>query len=126
MRRHNGDACRCVSAYARWYIGHQGNSPENGTRRMFVSSILGQGAPMTTRSEFSARVALCRKLSKREPANQRLWMAEAEHWSRLANERLRGEAGESPIRERTYTLRQAPSQNSASVGQASCKVRCMT
>jgi hypothetical protein len=33
------------------------------------------------------------RLAKREPANRILWMAEAEHWSRLSKEGLRGEAG---------------------------------
>jgi hypothetical protein len=33
------------------------------------------------------------KLAKREPANRILWMAEAENWSRLSKQRLRGEAG---------------------------------
>ena len=36
------------------------------------------------------------RLAKREPANRILWMAEAEHWSRLSKEGLRGEAGDRP------------------------------
>jgi hypothetical protein len=48
---------------------------------------------MSTQLECSARAALCMRLAKREPANRILWMAEAEHWSRLSKERLRGEAG---------------------------------
>jgi hypothetical protein len=47
---------------------------------------------MSTQLECSARAALCMKLATREPANKILWMAEAEHWSRLSKERLRGEA----------------------------------
>ena len=48
---------------------------------------------MTSQLELSLRAALCRQLAKREPANRTLWMAEAENWSRLSNERLPGEAG---------------------------------
>jgi hypothetical protein len=48
---------------------------------------------MSTQLECSALAALCMKLAKREPANRILWMAEAENWSRLSKERLRGEAG---------------------------------
>jgi hypothetical protein len=48
---------------------------------------------MSTQLECSARAALCTKLAKREPANRILWMAEAENWSRLSKQRLRGEAG---------------------------------
>jgi hypothetical protein len=48
---------------------------------------------MSSQLECSARAALCMRLAKPEPANRILWMAEAEHWSRLSNERLRGEAG---------------------------------
>ena len=48
---------------------------------------------MTSHLEFSARAALCRKLAKHEPANRRLWMAEAESWSRLSKVRFRGEVG---------------------------------
>jgi hypothetical protein len=42
---------------------------------------------MTDRSELSSRAALCRKLAQREPANQTLWMAEAEQWLRLSKEK---------------------------------------
>jgi hypothetical protein len=48
---------------------------------------------MSTQLECSALAALCMKLAKREPANRILWMAEAENWSRLSKQRLRGEAG---------------------------------
>ena len=46
---------------------------------------------MTSQLEFASRAALCRKLAKREPANGVLWMAEAENWSRLSKEKIRGE-----------------------------------
>jgi hypothetical protein len=46
---------------------------------------------MASQLELSARAALCTQLAKREPANRALWMAEAENWSRLSNEKLRGE-----------------------------------
>jgi hypothetical protein len=42
---------------------------------------------MTSQLELSLRAALCRQLAKREPANRTLWIAEAENWSRLSNER---------------------------------------
>jgi hypothetical protein len=48
---------------------------------------------MASQLELNSRAALCRQLAKREPANQALWMAEAENWSRLSKEKLRGEAG---------------------------------
>ncbi len=48
---------------------------------------------MTGQSELNSRAALCRQLALREPANRTFWMAEAEHWSRLARERLRGDDG---------------------------------
>ncbi len=46
---------------------------------------------MASQLELSARAALCRQLAKREPTNRVLWMAEAENWWRLSNEKLRGE-----------------------------------
>jgi hypothetical protein len=46
---------------------------------------------MASQLELSARAALCRELAKCEPTNRVLWMAEAENWSRLANEKRRGE-----------------------------------
>src|SRR5436309_14346078 len=46
---------------------------------------------MSNQLELSARAALCRELAKREPTNRFLWTAEAENWSRLSNEKLRGE-----------------------------------
>jgi len=46
---------------------------------------------MASQLELSARAALCRELAKREPVNGVLWMAEAENWARLSNEKLRGE-----------------------------------
>ena len=47
---------------------------------------------MTGQLELNLRAALCRQLAKREPANRALWMAEAENWSRLSKEELRGKA----------------------------------
>ena len=52
---------------------------------------------MASQLEFSARAALCRELAKREPANGVLWMAEAENWSRLSNEKLRGEPEQNSV-----------------------------
>ena len=46
---------------------------------------------MTGQSELNSRAALCRKLARREPANQTFWMAEAENWSRLSKEKPHGE-----------------------------------
>ena len=48
---------------------------------------------MTDQSELTSRAALCRKLAQREPANRTFWMAEAENWSRLSKEKIRGEDG---------------------------------
>ena len=53
---------------------------------------------MTTRLELNLRAALCRQLAKHEPANQALWMAEAENWSRLSKEKLRGDAAQRTLR----------------------------
>ena len=47
---------------------------------------------MTSQLELTSRAALCRQLAKREPANGVFWMAEAENWSRLSKQRLRGGA----------------------------------
>jgi hypothetical protein len=49
---------------------------------------------MIDQSEFNSRAALCRRLARREPANRTLWMAEAEHWSRLSKEKPHGEEDE--------------------------------
>jgi hypothetical protein len=46
---------------------------------------------MTDQSELNSRAALCRRLAQREPANRTFWIAEAENWSRLSKEKLRGE-----------------------------------
>ena len=46
---------------------------------------------MIGQSEFKSRAALCRKLARREPANQTYWMAEAENWARLSNQILHDE-----------------------------------
>jgi len=45
---------------------------------------------MTNQLELNLRAALCRQLAKREPANRSLWLAEAENWVRLSDEKLRG------------------------------------
>ena len=47
---------------------------------------------MTSHVELNSRAALCRQLAKHEPANQAIWMAEAENWLRLSKEKLCGEA----------------------------------
>ena len=52
---------------------------------------------MTSQLELSLRAALCRQLAKREPVNRTLWMAEAENWSRLSNEKLPGEGGQKSV-----------------------------
>ena len=52
---------------------------------------LRQGSQMASQLELSARAELCRQLAKREPTNRVLWTAEAENWSRMSNEKLRGE-----------------------------------
>lgn len=54
---------------------------------------------MASQLELGARAALCRQLAQREPTNRVLWMAEAENWSRLSNEKLRGEPLESMLPE---------------------------
>ncbi len=43
---------------------------------------------MTNQLELNLRAALCRQLAKREPANRSLWLAEAENWVRLSDEKL--------------------------------------
>jgi len=58
---------------------------------------LRQGSQMASQLELSARAALCKQLAKREPENRVLWMAEAENWSRLSNEKLRGEPEQKPV-----------------------------
>jgi hypothetical protein len=52
---------------------------------------------MASQLELSARAALCKELAKREPTNRVLWMAEAENWSRLSNEKLHGEPEQNPV-----------------------------
>jgi hypothetical protein len=52
---------------------------------------------MANQLELRARAALCKQLAKREPTNRVLWMAEAENWSRLSNENLRGEPEQKPV-----------------------------
>jgi hypothetical protein len=46
---------------------------------------------MTSQLELNSRAALCRQFANQEPANRDLWLAEAENWSRLSNEKLPGE-----------------------------------
>jgi hypothetical protein len=58
---------------------------------------LRQGSQMASQLELGARAALCRQLAKREPANRVLWMAEAENWSRLSNEKLRSEPEQNSV-----------------------------
>jgi len=38
--------------------------------------------------EYRARAALCRRLSVCEPANRAYWLAEAESWSRRAQDEI--------------------------------------
>jgi hypothetical protein len=95
------------SAKARRQVGA---APRAGQRHMLVGTMamrtivprtapavlwrevnLRQGSQMASQLELSARAALCRELAKCEPTNRVLWMAEAENWSRLANEKRRGE-----------------------------------
>jgi hypothetical protein len=58
---------------------------------------LRQGSQMASQLELSARAALCRQLAKREPTNRVLWMAEAENWRRLSNEKLRAEPEQKSV-----------------------------
>src|SRR5882757_10936794 len=58
---------------------------------------LRQGSQMASQLELSARAALCRQLAKREPTNRVLWMAEAENWWRLSNEKLRGKPEQNSV-----------------------------
>jgi hypothetical protein len=51
---------------------------------------------MTDQLELNSRAELCRQLAELEPANRILWMAEAENWSRLSQDKFRDEAGERP------------------------------
>ena len=43
---------------------------------------------MTGLLEFNARAALCRQLAEVEPDSKNLWLAEAERWSRLAQDEI--------------------------------------
>ena len=38
--------------------------------------------------EFRAQAKLCRQLAMREPKNRIYWLAEAERWSRLAQDEI--------------------------------------
>lgn len=44
---------------------------------------------MTGQLELISRAELCRQLAKLEPANRILWMAEAENWSRMSEDKSR-------------------------------------
>jgi hypothetical protein len=86
---------------------------------------------MVTQLECSARAALCMTLATREPANSNLWMAEAEHWSRLSKERPRDEAlAELKAGYRLMVMAQpterGPDFSAVHTGQASGRVRWMT
>ena len=76
----------------------KGNSVGNRICLKFgagINELSGRGRQMTSQLELNSRAALCRQLAKCEPANQALWMAEAENWSRLSKE-LRGKATAFP------------------------------
>ena len=47
---------------------------------------------MISQLELHSRAELCRQLARLEPSNKIFWMAEAESWSRLSNEKFPGEA----------------------------------
>jgi len=77
----------------------KGNSVGNRICLKFgagINELSGRGRQMTSQLELNSRAALCRQLAKREPTNRALWMAEAENWSRLSKEKLRGEATAFP------------------------------
>lgn len=65
--------------------------PRTAPALLWLEVNLRQGSQMASQLELSARAELCKQLAKREPTNRVLWMAEAENWSRLSNEKLRGE-----------------------------------
>ncbi len=46
---------------------------------------------MISQFELSSRAALCKQLATQDPANRAIWMAEAESWSRLSEEKPYGE-----------------------------------
>jgi hypothetical protein len=70
--------------------------PRTAPALRWCQANLRQGSQMASQLELSARAALCKQLAKREPENRVLWMAEAENWSRLSNEKFRGEP-EQPV-----------------------------
>jgi hypothetical protein len=77
----------------------KGNSVGNRICLKFgagINELSGRGRQMSNQLELNLRAALCRQLAKREPANRALWMAEAENWSPLSKEKLRGEATAFP------------------------------
>ena len=47
---------------------------------------------MISQLELHSRAELCRQLARLEPSNKIFWMAEADTWSRLSNEKFSGEA----------------------------------
>jgi hypothetical protein len=88
---------RSIDIIAHWDRGPWANSSKTGFCRTVAESNLRQGSQMASQLEFSARAALCRLLAKREPTNRVLWTAEAENWSRLSNEKLRGEPKQNSV-----------------------------
>lgn len=73
---------------------------------------------MVSQLELSARAALCRQLAEREPTNRVLWTDEAENWSRLSNEKLRGEPQQNSIYPTLASLRARSARLSANLGVA--------
>lgn len=55
---------------------------------------------MTGQLEFNSRAELCRQLAELEPANRILWMAEAENWSRLSQDKFHQDKFRDQARER--------------------------
>ena len=52
---------------------------------------------MASQPELNARAALCKQLAKREQENRVLWIAEAESWSSLSNEKFRSKPEQNPV-----------------------------
>ena len=106
-----GEANAIGTEILRWFGQPSHNRWENGTmvlkgnsvgnRICFkfgagINELSGRGRQMSSQLEVNLRAALCRQLAKRQQANRALWMAEAENWSRLSKEKLRGEATAFP------------------------------
>jgi hypothetical protein len=77
--------------YVHWDNDHRRNSSTQAPVVRFANNSLRQGAQMIDQSELKSRAALCRELAQREPANRTLWMAEAESWARLSQEKSQDE-----------------------------------